>query len=243
MSSTVIFIDFDGVICNSADECLVSSWIGYYRYHLKTEPSHVSVSLRTRFMRYRPFIRSGDDYLLIQELIDHGTEIKDNKQFDIQRGLAGREKMNAYKNYFYKARDYLLKTDHAYWLELHTIFPFLTEPLKKASKKENIHILSTKKEKYIIETLGYYSINISPERVHYSSNSDKIFFIKSFLKASAYTSAVLIDDQIDNLKENTESYITTYIALWGFIDKKWLIQYPSIKTLDRDEMVRLLTLA
>ena len=243
MPSTVIFIDFDGVICNSADECLVSSWIGYYRYHLKKEPAHMPVFSRSRFIQCRPFIRSGDDYLLIQELIDRGIYIEDNEQFDAQRNLAGKDKMNIYKHYFYQARDYLLKTDYTYWLELNTIFPFLKKPLKNALKKDNIHILSTKKEKYIIETLKYYKISIAPERVHYSSNSDKLSFIESFLSNSHHTKAVLIDDQIDNLKQNTNSHITVYLALWGFIDKKWLTQYPDVKTLNRDEMLKLLTRA
>lgn len=243
MSSTVIFIDFDGVICNSADECLVSSWIGYYRYYLQEEPTHVPVSLRKRFLQYRSFIRSGEDYLLIQELIDHSIDIADNKQFDAQRKRTGIDKMNIYKHYFYQARDYLLKTDYAYWLKLNTIYPFLKKALKNALKKDNIHILSTKKEKYIIETLENYSISIAPERIHYSSNSDKLSFISDFLSGSFYTNAILIDDQIDNLKENTNSSITVYLALWGFIDTKWLTQYPHVKTLSKDKMIKLLTLA
>ncbi|NOY09329.1 MAG: hypothetical protein GXP33_10875 [Spirochaetes bacterium] len=243
MSRTVFFIDFDGVICDSLDECLVSSWIGYYRYYRKKEPKAVSSGLRRRFLSYRPFIRRGSDYLLIQELIDRNIKITSNEQFDEYRRKEGAELMDLFGDYFYRARDYLLKTDYLYWLNLNRIYPFILKPLTEASKKENIHILSTKKVKYIIETLKNNGITIPSERVHYSSDSDKLSFINKFLKNSPFETAVLIDDQIDNLKGNKNRSITPYLALWGFIDTSWLKIFPDIKTINKEETERLLTLA
>lgn len=242
MSPTVFFIDFDGVICDSLDECLVSSWIGYYRYYRKEEPKAVSSDLHKRFLSYRPFIRRGSDYLLIQELIDRNIKITSNEQFDKYRRKAGVKLMDLFGDYFYRARDYLLKTDYSYWLNLNRIYSFILKPLMEASKKENIHILSTKKVKYIIEILKNNGITVSPERIHYSSDSDKLAFINEFLKDSPFEAAVLVDDQIDNLKGNKNRSITPYLALWGFIDTSWLKIFLNIKTINKEEMERLLTI-
>ncbi len=239
--STVLFIDFDGVICDSVNECIVSSWIGYYRYLKKEEPSKIPVDFRKTFLSYRSYIRSGNDYILIQELMDRGIPVESNEDFERHRKLAGNKKMELYTQLFYRARDYLLSNELTYWLELNALFPHVTEPLKAVSERENIHILSTKKAMYNERILRFNGINFPMERIHYSSNADKISFIRNFLNQhSHYQKAILIDDQIDNMKGNTDSQIETYLALWGFIDKKWLAEYPEIKKIGRDEFVKLL---
>ncbi len=239
--TTVLFIDFDGVICDSLNECIVSSWIGYYRYLKKNEPKEIAINFRKLFLSYRSYIRSGNDYILIQELMERGIRVGSNKEFDRQRKLTGSEKMELYTELFYRARDFLLANEFEYWLRLNTIFPHVVKPLRDMAKQENIHILSTKKAMYNEKILNFNGIKFPMKRIHYSSNADKISFIKHFLKQNPkYTYAILIDDQIDNILGNTEPRIKTYLALWGFIDKKWLTEYPEIPKIDRDQFVRLL---
>ena len=58
---TLVFLDFDGVICDSALECLVSSWEAYFRDHGRDAPKAVPVDLKERFLALRPYVRSGED--------------------------------------------------------------------------------------------------------------------------------------------------------------------------------------
>ena len=60
----LLFLDFDGVICDSEPECFESSSVAYRK--LKS-PENVSKSLehRSLFRQLRPLIRSGEDYLVI----------------------------------------------------------------------------------------------------------------------------------------------------------------------------------
>ena len=243
MEKRVIFLDFDGVICDSLNECLVSSWIAFHRYYMKDEPAHVSTSLRESFLRYRPFITHGEDYILIQKLIREKNTVRNNEEFDQERKRIGSEKMKLFKELFYRARDHLISTDFNYWLSLNKIFSFLYEPFSRASLKRNIHILSTKRKKYIQATLDYHGIQMNPERIHYSSGKKKLEMVSRFLDNDSYDRAILIDDQIDNLKDNSDPRIEPLLALWGFIDKSWLLQYPSVGRLDERGFVELLEIA
>ncbi len=239
--TTVVFIDFDGVICDSVNECIVSSWIGYYRYLKNNEPDRINIGFKKTFLSYRSYIRSGNDYILIHELMDKGIKVNSNEEFDKQRQVAGKEKMNLYTELFYRARDYLLDTKFTYWLKLNALFPHVKEPLKMVADKENIHILSTKKAMYNEKILKFNGIDFPMERIHYSSNADKLAFMRTFLNNNpVYSKAILIDDQIDNIKGNRDTQIDTYLALWGFIDKKWLAEYPEVKKIDAKGFVKLL---
>ncbi len=241
--TTVLFIDFDGVICDSLNECIVSSWIGYYRYFKGDEPQQMPIDFKKVFLSYRSYIRSGNDYILIQELIEKGIQTKSNEEFDRERKLAGHEKMKLYTDLFYRARDFLLQNDFKYWIQLNPLFPHVAKPLKEVAIKDNIHILSTKKAIYNEKILNSNGIKFPIERIHYSPNADKLSFIRNFLdKNPEYKKAILIDDQIKNMLGNKDPRIETLLALWGFIDKKWLIEYPEISTLDEKGFVTLLTL-
>ncbi len=243
MEKTVIFLDFDGVICDSLNECLVSSWIAYYRYYKKNEPAYIDMNLRKSFLRYRPFITHGEDYVLIQKLINEKIIIRNNEEFDLERKKIGIEIMALFKDLFYRARDYLISEDFNYWLNLNRIFPFLYKPFYRASRKSNIHILSTKREKYIRATLEYHGIRMNPEQIHYSSGKEKLKIISRFLDNDSYSRAIFIDDQIDNLKDNRDGRIEPLLALWGFIDRSWLSEYPSVGRLDEKGLIELLEIA
>ncbi len=100
----LVFLDFDGVICDSLLECLVSSWQGYYRLHLGKRETAVPITLRREFSKLRPYVRAGEDFILIQELINNKIPIRSQEQFDSQLAVRGEERMARYKELFYTAR-------------------------------------------------------------------------------------------------------------------------------------------
>ena len=91
----VVLLDFDGVICDSVDECLVTSFHAYYDLQGNPAPASGPAARRESFARLRPFIHIGEDYLLIHELIDRGIDIADQREFDALVQAAGRSRMLA----------------------------------------------------------------------------------------------------------------------------------------------------
>ena len=140
----VVLLDFDGVICDSVDECLVTSFRAYYDLQGNPAPASGPVARRESFARLRPFIHIGEDYLLIHELIDRGIEIPGQKEFDIHVQAAGRAKMMRFRELFYSARAEVMARDRNAWLDMNRIYPRARDALRAAAGKP-VYILSTKR--------------------------------------------------------------------------------------------------
>ena len=81
MRKTYLFLDFDGVVCDSVPECFLSSHIAYNEF-LGRPVTAVPLETKKRFYEYRPFMRSGEDYFLLQKFIEEGKTISVQEDFD-----------------------------------------------------------------------------------------------------------------------------------------------------------------
>ena len=85
MNRNVVALDFDGVICDSAAECVVSAYGAYVEAKGEVFDPMESVVpdyFRDGFYRLRPLIRDGRDYVMILYLLDLGVAIEDQEDFD-----------------------------------------------------------------------------------------------------------------------------------------------------------------
>ncbi|MEW5816295.1 MAG: hypothetical protein AB1798_12970, partial [Spirochaetota bacterium] len=189
-ADALVFIDFDGVICNSLAECYASSWLAYYTY-VKGE-ENISVQLRQKhlFDQYRPFIRNGEDYVLLQDCIEKGIELPNQKAFDAVLKKQGRMRMAEFSGFFYKARKTLLENYRGYWLSLNRLYPDVAGIIKKAAECDAIHILSTKRPEFIIEILNANAIYWKRGRIHYPVKIGKIAYIEKILDEKPAMKAV-----------------------------------------------------
>lgn len=236
--STLLFLDFDGVICDSIMECFVSSWLAYFHYYLGKKPFSINLDLKSRFMQLRPFIRTGSDYLLIQELLDKHIVIKNQQAFDKALTWAGEKNMKRYGVLFYKARSYLLEHEKQYWFSLNPLYKHIYEWFKEYALNDNLYILSTKREDYIAEILNYHGIEFLPENIIQSKNKRKLDMIAHILKQKGINKAILLEDQIDHLLPNPYPYIKTLLVTWGYIKKEWL-QQKKVGMIDKTEFIEL----
>jgi len=237
----LIFLDFDGVICDSINECLVSSWYGYYHLYKQQQPLVVSPILKKRFLRLRPFIRTGEDYMVIQELLAADIRISNQLDFDRQLEISGKQKLELFKTLFYKARTYYLKEHTDYWFSLNPIYAHLKSELSALSASPLFYILSTKKADFILEILKNNGITMNRERIIYSAPQQKLSIIGAILdKKNAASRALLLDDQIEHLSGNHDPRIQTFLCLWGYIKEEWSIGSKDIKSLTTEGFARLI---
>jgi phosphoglycolate phosphatase-like HAD superfamily hydrolase len=234
VSRRLLFLDFDGVICDSIDECFVSSWIAHFQADAQPLPASLPIEMRTRFARLRPFIRSGKDYVVIQKLISDGREVVDQRAFDAALRAEGPEGMARAKETFYDARSGLLALDRAYWLSLNRVYPHVHAPLAAVAHRDDVLVLSTKKSEFIVEILAANGIRFPIERVIYTGSRTKSEIIVAMLAGA--DRAVLVDDQIDHLLGCTDPRIESHLALWGYIRTEWLAQSPQVPRLGASEL-------
>jgi len=236
VSRRILFLDFDGVICDSIDECFVSSWLAYHRRVGIPQPSSLAVGLRRRFAEMRPFIRSGEDYVVIQRLLAEGRVVSTQAEFDA--ALAAEGGMDGLKEVFYAARGGLLESDRAYWLSLNRVYREVRGPLARMADRDDVRVLSTKKSEFIVEILAANGISLPIDRVIYTGSRTKAGIIATMLAPA--DRALLVDDQIDHLLACTDPRVEVRLALWGYIRPEWRGQHPQIPAVGLDALEALL---
>lgn len=246
-SRTLLFIDFDGVICDSAAECLYSSWLAYDQLTQTTtaitkQPAvapSVPRSLRQRFLTLRPFIRAGDDYVLIQRLLAEGRTPSCQKEFDQARQETGSETLSHYGDTLNLVRQKLLSHERSHWLKLNPLYEGMDKLLHSADWQVT-RILSTKEPQYIEAILGFHGLTVPAKAILHAADLSKLSMVTAAIDVGEWGHAVLVDDQLDHLLGNDDERISVYLATWGYSKPEW-ITASQVPTLDRQGLDALLT--
>jgi len=211
-----LYLDFDGVLCDSLEECFRSSWLARAGVpigpDLPPEPP-ADPAYRRRFDACRPFIRSGEDYLVVHEWAVEGRIPADQGEFDASLGAKGDEVLAGFKTKIYAVRERLLEDHHELWLSWNPLYPGMARALAAQVDNPEVWILSTKKAEFIAEILRYHGVAWPLDRIVYTGPRKKLDLIGEL---SGARPTVLIDDQIDHLDFHHPS-CQSFLALWGYI--------------------------
>jgi phosphoglycolate phosphatase-like HAD superfamily hydrolase len=235
----LLVLDFDGVICDSVEECFVSSWTAYYALHRRLPGGEPPASARAEFRAMRPFVRSGEDFVLIQELIAEGRSVRDQQDFDRAWARPGTPSPDQFKELFYRARTDLLEKDRLAWLSLNRIYPHVSAALSALPPAVPLYILSTKKPQFVSDTLRANGITVPEAHVLYSHGEPKLTTVEKLRETLGYEEVILVEDQIDAIRGNTNPRIRAYLASWGYVQESWLRESSGVHVLSPDDFVEL----
>ncbi len=224
---TLLVLDFDGVICDSVEECFVASWTAFHEHVLGRPGRAGSEAARAAFRALRPFVRSGEDFVLIQQLVEAGRSAASQEEFDAEwdRGdpkLGGRLDRRRCKDLFYLARTELQERDPAAWLRMNPVFPHVPGALARLSAEVPRFMLSTKKPPFVIAPLEAARLPIPRDHVLYSESEPKLLAVERLLEQRGCREAVFVEDQVDAIRGNRNPRVRTFLATWGYVQKAWL---------------------
>ncbi len=231
----IAVLDFDGVICDSVDECLAASFYAAYEMQGLASPAGGTASRRERFARMRVFIRSGEDYLLIHRLIDRGIEVVDQAGFDEEIRRAGRKQMARFHELFYRGREALMERDRDAWLAMNRIYPQARAVLEAAAGRA-LFILSTKRPQYIHEILGHAGLPLPPRQVLYSAEHPKLPLVERLRAEGGFARAAFVDDQVQHLLGNPYPLVSVHLASWGYVASEEPARRAGIPVLAADDL-------
>lgn len=223
--STLLVLDFDGVICDSIDENYAVSWVAYHALFRK-DTAASSPASRRDFARLRPFIRSGEDFLVIQEILSTGSTVKDQAEFDELWRRAGAEKRAEFRKLFYQERSEMLARDRASWLALNRVYPHMKEAFRVLENGAPFHVLSTKEPQFIEEILSASQIRVPRERILFSDKEPKLAATEKLRVEGGFEEAILVEDQVDHLRGNRNPRVRGLLAAWGYVREEWLKEEP-----------------
>jgi phosphoglycolate phosphatase-like HAD superfamily hydrolase len=218
----LLVLDFDGVICDSVEECFLSSWNAYHGLHRGAAVEEAPARARAEFRSMRPFARSGEDFVLIQELVGSGMNVNSQVDFDGSWGRAGLPSRAEFKELFYRARTELLAADRRRWLSLNTVHPHVAAALPRLHRGVPLYILSTKKPQFVREILAANGLDIPEDHVLYSEEEPKLSTVERVRASLGCEEAVFIEDQIDAIRDNPNPRIRAFLASWGYVQESWL---------------------
>ena len=258
-ATTLLFLDFDGVVCNSEAECFASSWLAWHIHFSPPIPNRVALPLRERFQALRPLISSGEDYVLIQQLIAaeqrDGVFPAEQEAFDAARTAAGAEHMGAFKTTLADTRAQFLADRKPEWLRLNPLYPHVRTLLLEASDLSQIRILSTKATWLIAEILGAAGIRLASESIMHApsrpggQDARKLELIEAELEGSGYDRALFVEDQFEHLAGPCRFPVRRLLCDWGYAlpallaDGKLLDRHGirRVGAADLDDLMRPLT--
>lgn len=230
---TLLVLDFDGVICDSVDECFVTSWEARLRLRGGTGPAPAAPPGQAEaFAHLRPFVRNGEDFLVILEAASTGTPLRDQAGFDAFAATIPPADLAGFTARFYEVRERMLVEDRPRWLRLNRVYPHARAALLAAIRAGvPLRILSTKRQPYILEILAANGIILPPEDVRHTTEH-KAPVVRALLDASGCGRAVFVDDQIDYLAGLDDPRIEGYLAVWGYVRPEWLV--PPLRAVPLD---------
>ena len=172
-------------------------------------------------------MRTGEDFVFLQDLISRGVSIESQEQFDLLLDQVGSETMLRYRRQIYAVRERLLRDDREAWLRLNRVFSHVRELLDALAADRSCYILSTKKEQFILEILAAAGICWPPERAICSEQRPKLSIIQEILAERGDSVAHYVEDQPDHFpdpeaRRTLPFTLHCYLAQWGYVQRQWL---------------------
>jgi phosphoglycolate phosphatase-like HAD superfamily hydrolase len=221
----ILALDFDGVIANSLEECLVVGFNAFSQYNQENRKilrmSELDTQVVDESRRIRKYIRTGEDYVFIFLALHQELMIHNQNDFD-----RFKEKNNALKpvfhDLFYQHRERFSRELPDQWIQLSPLYPNMTEYLKSFKIVDHLYIITTKQIEYVHLILKAHHIQLKEENCfHAHPKRSKKEIIGQILKDRTFSASQFhfIDDQVDTLMKVSSLGIQCYLAAWGYNDK------------------------
>ncbi len=234
MAVHILALDFDGVICDSAGECLFTSY-SYYApiAGLPSAPGldEIPEGLRKKFYRIRPFIQDGKDYMLILYFITNGIPIEGQEDFDqssrdhLDRVCqeVGAADAKQLEELFQRKRREIRTRNETAWLGLNPLYRELEEGLLACQERfDRIYVTTSKPTDAVVEILAHHRIPLPENHIYgydkVETGRGKNGHLKKVhqLTGTPFEEIHLVDDQLSHLKAARQLGANCYHASWGY---------------------------
>jgi phosphoglycolate phosphatase-like HAD superfamily hydrolase len=217
-----VVFDFDGVVCDSTNECMVTSWNAWERWNnrdsFRASLKDFSNQEINTFKPLRPYVRgAGEYYILMRSINSQDNFIKNQKDFDILRNK-WENNINVFKSIFFKERKKLKSLSIDNWINLHEVYNDVIKVMENLNSSNKLLIATLKDEASVNLILQKNGINILPKNIldqsQIKSKMDALnFFVKN--KNISKKDLCFIDDNVTHLIEPKKSGYDVFLSCWG----------------------------
>lgn len=228
-NSKILFLDFDGVLCDSCLEIARISWMASSEIWENWQEGDIPTNYLKKFKLLRPLLETGYEAIALIKMINEDYSegfIKQNFHF-LKEQIFASVSMNRENliNLFGKIRDDEVRLSPATWLKWHKFYP-CASPILEVGKKYYIEtfIVTTKEKRFVEKLLNSFKIDFDPGKIYGlesgKSKEEIIADILSEQNAKPYQ-AVIVEDRLKTLLRFTENPsvkgVALFLAGWGYI--------------------------
>lgn len=215
----VLFMDFDGVICDSFQECLESAYEVYFNLNAGSRRSKIDEDVVRKGAEIRPFVLSGEEFYYIPYAIENGYQISNQFEFDALKKSMKSDHDRISKE-FYRIRDYKKLNETSAWLSANKLYQGMKYHLPALIEHWDFYIVTTKDESSVVRILTYNDIRLCQSRIKGKRvGKSKNTIINEILKVSGKDKGYFIDDSIQNLGSIRNDNVECFLAEWGYVDR------------------------
>ena len=220
MSKKYYLVDFDGVVCDSRLECMVTSYIAYqYLNGEPYKPEYTKTEVPDKgakiFIEYRYLARTAKEFMILWDMIVGGIDIHPDKIL-FEQVHVNQERLLKFNKLFYDTRYEWMIKDQKSWLNIHTVFGDMQDLLKKWLNEERAHIVSSKDQLSILTILQNNGVDIVEADISGCDEGDKPGHFKRLTKINKDKDIIMLDDNLENLEMAREYNIEGYLCTWGY---------------------------
>lgn len=218
----VVALDFDGVICDSLDECLLTAYNAYRRFDGETGRAHsvseLDLDFVSRFRRQRYLVRPAPEYwLLVHWLLSQPDDL-DMESFEALRGDY-KDTLTAFEPIFFDVRTELRRTDAEFWSGLHRPYEECATSWDSLSRICKIHLVTTKDLESVRHFNGLWELGLQDDRLWTHERApSKAWAIRRIAVTENCTPSdiAFVDDDLRHLRDVSETGARCYWASWGY---------------------------
>ena len=222
-------LDFDGVICDSIDECLLTSYNAYYEKRL-VNIIEVPEDFKFFFYNHRYLVRPAKEYFILCESFEKNIKITHEKFDEIKNNHS--HKINLFEKSFFRSRR-KMQQNIDLWASYHRMYPTSEKFLSQLSSK--FFILTNKDRKSVKILSKHFNfdkkvISILSKEISNDKNILFNYFFKNF-KISQSQKVIFVDDNEEHLLKVSSHPIEIYFANWGYSKKQRYNNFSEIGSL------------
>jgi len=225
---SVLALDFDGVLCDSARETGITGWKAaatLWEDMVETLPPQ---SLLERYCRARPVIETGYQAILMMRLLKDGEdpeallETFSHRLHEVVE-RSGTDPAGLTRLYG-AVRDRWLLDDPQEWLALSPLYPGTRDSLNALPPGTDCYIVTTKQERFVARLLAHHGVRFDAGHIFgLDRGMSKEAVIRRLMAHHPGRPVHLVEDRLATLKRFLArpdlAVVRLHMACWGYNTK------------------------
>jgi phosphoglycolate phosphatase-like HAD superfamily hydrolase len=237
----ILALDFDGVICDGLDECILVTWNGYLGKEVSAFGDEGLRAVPPIFIESFKHCRSFSKHLghFIMPFFTRGAQIDSQEIFEGAYQLLAPDVVADFMKRVTAYRHHARQEKREDWLRYHRLYPGMQAFLSRLPLPA--YIVTAKDSRSVLEILDSAGVAFEESRV-FGEQTDKLGALHAILDREGIGAGDLFffDDYVPNVVQAKQSGFSAYWATWGYQapDHERIAREHGVPALDLNEFLR-----